>query len=69
MKLLKFTEAPGRRVALVADKTRLPATKGTWNAAGSMDIDAKDGPRIGAGSADIIAGVERDGFFVWPQDA
>ena len=33
---------------------------------GTVNIDAADGPRIGASSAEIIETIESDGFYIWP---
>ncbi|MBP8230970.1 MAG: hypothetical protein KAY22_01560 [Rhizorhabdus sp.] len=65
MKLYKFTEQTGSRVALAAEQNPdLPA--GAWRAAGTIEINRGDGPRIGAGSDEIMDGIDREGVFVWP---
>lgn len=64
MKLYKFTS--GGRVAVTKDKTGSNLPSGKWKFESEMEINAGDGPRIGASSAQILAGIERDGYFIWP---
>ena len=67
MKLYKFQASTGMGTALSKDQTgaNLPArTLGGWLPQGTLDIQATDGPRIGADSAEIIAAIERDGYYV-----
>jgi len=64
MKLYKFIS--GRRNALTKDKSGSNLPGGKWTFESEIGINAGDGPRIGASSADILAGVERDGYFTWP---
>jgi hypothetical protein len=52
------------RVVVVEDSAKLPP--GTWAPRGSVDVNQGDGPRIGANSDDILAGIERDGYYEWP---
>jgi uncharacterized membrane protein len=67
MLLYKFG-ARGSRVALTQDKTgsNLPEDGRPWKLLGLTRVDASDGPRIGADSTDIIAAIEKDGFFIFP---
>jgi hypothetical protein len=67
MLLYKFG-ARGSRVALTQDKTgsNLPEDGRPWKPLGSTRVDASVGRQIGADSADIIAAIEKDGFFVFP---
>ena len=66
MRLYKFQKKLGTRTAVTTDQTgaNLPAEATPWILVGPMKIDATDGPRIGAASADIIAAVEADGYYV-----
>jgi hypothetical protein len=68
MKLHKFNSTFGSRVALTKDKTgsNLPSGAANWKYVGTMDVDSTDGPRIGASSPDIISGIQKDGYFLWP---
>ena len=63
-----FKQARGSRKAITLDKAgvNLPAVPQPWIYEKQMTIDAGDGPRIGASSADIIAAIEADGIFIWP---
>lgn len=65
-KLYKFKSDRGE-VAVTSDKTgaKLPP-RHKWQYIGEVNISADDGPRIGADSADIVGGVERDGYFILP---
>jgi hypothetical protein len=68
MVLYKFG-ARGSRVALTQDKTgsNLPEDGRPWKPLGPTEIDASGGPsRIGADSTDIIAAIEKYGFFIFP---
>ena len=67
MLLYKFG-AYGSRVALTQDRagSNLPEDGRPWKPLGSTRVNASDAPRIGADSADIIAAIEKDGFFVFP---
>jgi hypothetical protein len=67
MLLYKFG-AHGSQVALTQDETgsNLPQSGRPWKPLGSTRIDASYGPRIGANPADIIAAIEKDGFFIFP---
>jgi len=70
MKLYRFKATTGMGMALTDDKTgaKLPKRQfGTWQFDKEMDINEQDGSRIGAGSDDIVQGVQRDGYFLWPQ--
>lgn len=69
VKLTKYMEEGGSRIALAAEPGKLPKIGKGWKEIGTVEISATDGPRIGANSADIIAGVEKDGHFVLPKDS
>lgn len=54
-------------MAITDEKTGANLPSGyKWKYVGEMQIDAADGPRIGADSAHIVEGVKRDGNFIWP---
>jgi hypothetical protein len=70
MKLYRFKATTGMGMALTDDKSgaKLPKRKfGAWAFDKEMNISAGDGPLIGADSDQIIKGIERDGYFLWPQ--
>lgn len=66
MKVYRFRKPFG--VAVTSDKSgnNLPDDGRRWLPDGEMEIEAADGLRIGASSADIVNGVEKHGFYVWP---
>jgi hypothetical protein len=67
MKVYKFTSFAG--VALTTDQTgaNLPAAEmGRLVFESPVDIHEPPSPRIGASSADVIAAIRQDGYFVWP---
>lgn len=56
------------RVAATDDKSgaKLPTEFGPWSL--TREIDLQPGEhRIGASADDIIAGVKKDGYYMWPQ--
>jgi hypothetical protein len=67
MKFVKYVEEGGRRVAVASDPGKLPKVGRGWKEFGPIEIEATDGPRIGADSAEIIAAVESDGYFMLPE--
>jgi hypothetical protein len=72
MLLYIFKKGRGSRKALTADKegSNLPQDGRSWPWVfeKKIDIDGSDGPRIGASSAQIIAGIEKKGYFLWPVE-
>jgi hypothetical protein len=68
MLLHKFKKARGWKAALTTDRTgtSLPADGQPWIYEKDIDINPTDGPRIGASSTEIIQGVLKDGYFLWP---
>jgi hypothetical protein len=67
MLLYKFGAGVGTRVVLTQNKTgsTLPADGRPWKALGTARIDTSTSD-IGANCADIIAALEKQGFFVFP---
>jgi alpha/beta superfamily hydrolase len=67
MLLYKFGAGVGTRVVLTKDKTgsTLPADGRPWKALGTARVDTSTSV-IGADCADIIAALEKQGFFVFP---
>jgi hypothetical protein len=67
MLLYKFGAAVGTRVVLTKDKTgsTLPTDGRPWKALGTTRVDTSTSD-IGADCADIIAALEKQGFFVFP---
>jgi hypothetical protein len=67
MLLHKFTKPQGSGAVLTTDArgenlpNRIP-----WQYEKPIEIKADDGPRVGASSAEIIAGVRAKGYFLWP---
>jgi len=68
MLLYKFGAAVGQRVALTAAHSgkNLPADGAPWKPMGTMRIEPGGTPLIGASSDEIIAGIQKEGFFIWP---
>jgi hypothetical protein len=67
MKVYRFTSFT--HVALTTDQTgaNLPAAQvGRWAFQTSLDIHEPASPRIRASSADVLAAIRQDGYFVWP---
>jgi hypothetical protein len=71
MLLYIFKKGHGGQKALTADKagSNLPQDGGPWMFEKTINIEAADGPRIGASSADIISSIEKKGYFLWPVDS
>ena len=67
MKLYRFI--CGRSVAVTANPTgdRLPPSKEPWVKNGSINVKSTDRLRLGASSKDILDGVRKLGYFVWPS--
>jgi hypothetical protein len=67
MKVYRFTSFT--HVALTTDQTgaNLPAPDiGRWVFQNPVDIQEPPSPRIGASSAEVLAAIRQDGYFVWP---
>jgi len=65
--VFKPTTGTGRVVT--DDKTggKLPKrVLGSWEFEREVTIDADGVPIIGADSDDVIAGVKKDGYYLWP---
>lgn len=72
--LYKFRPAPfgGQRVGLTPDQSgsNLPPDGAPWEPIGSVDISVgPDESVVGGSPAEIIAGINRDGYFVWPIES
>lgn len=67
MRLYKFQEQTGSRMALAAEQNPDQLPSGAWLASGEVHIERGDGPRIGADSDDILDTIEREGIFIWPK--
>jgi hypothetical protein len=67
MLLHKFKRPEGLGAVLTTDARgeNLPS-RISWRYEKPIEIKADDGPRIGASSAEIIAGVKAKGYFLWP---
>lgn len=64
-----FSATTGTRKAITHDKSgsKLPPRKfGKWVFQREIDINATDGQRIGASSAEIVEVIEREGYLLWP---
>ena len=68
MKYHIFRAGVGNQMAITDDETgaKFPKRTGAWKYDRPMEINATDGPRIGADSSEIVASVERDGYFILP---
>ena len=68
MLLHKFHKDVGLRCALTQDKSggNLPNDGMPWIYEKPIYVYESDEPRIGASSVEIIAGVQADGYFLWP---
>jgi hypothetical protein len=64
MKLLKFVERNGPRSVVVKDESTLPKVGSGWVAAGTIDVQSGEPPRIGASADEILANIETHGFFM-----
>ena len=49
------------------DGASLPPQFAPWTHEKSIEIDADDGPRIGADSSEIVEDIQRNGFHIWPK--
>jgi len=67
MKLYKFKEKTGNRMALAIEQDPDDLPSGAWEAIGTIEVNKGDGPRIGADSDEILDAVEREGLFVLPR--
>ena len=69
MQTFKFKAAKGGKIAVSTDPkgSNLPQELGPWTYMGARKIDAADGPRVGKGSADIVADLNRDGYSILPE--
>lgn len=69
MLIYKFRKPQGWRSALTEDETgaNLPEDGTPWKYEKKIEISADDGPRVGASSEEIIAGVKANGFVLWPS--
>jgi hypothetical protein len=64
---LEATAGIGRAVRSNRKGAGLPKPRvGGWRFVERIDINRSDGPRIGASSREIVEGVEKDGYFIWP---
>ena len=65
-----FHSTAETQVAITDDRTgaRLPKPEfGYWEQMKSVSIKPGGGPLIRADSDDVIAGVSRNGYYLWPQ--
>ena len=53
-------------LALTSDHTGANLPGDGWVLVEDAEINEDDGPRIGASSVEIIAGVAKDGYFILP---
>jgi hypothetical protein len=70
VKYYVFKGSTGTARAVTDDKTgaKLPKRDfGSWVYERDIDIEPSDPPRIGADSREIVEGVKKDGYFLWPQ--
>jgi hypothetical protein len=64
-----FEATAGTGMAVTSNRTGagLPKPRvGSWRFVEKIDIKPFDGPRTGASSREIVEGVAKDGYFVWP---
>jgi hypothetical protein len=54
------------RTAFTSDHAGANLPGDGWVLVEDAEINEDDGPRIGASSAEIIAGVAKDGYFILP---
>ena len=68
MEVHVFRNRLGSKQIISQDKSggNLPDVGQPWIYAKSLNIEATDGPRIGASSEEIIKGIEANGIFYWP---
>ncbi len=70
MQFYKFkSKKKAKKLGFTTDPegANLPAVLAPWEAAGTINLRPGDGPKTGDNSTAIIAGVERDGYFVYPS--
>ncbi len=70
MRVYRFKSTKKKtKVGFTTDSSgaNLPAALGPWEPHGTTTLRHGDGPKIGDNSSAIIAGVERDGFFIYPS--
>ena len=62
----RFHEAHGPKVAITKDITgaNLPKSESAWKADGQTEIIEGGGLRLGVDPKEIIAAIEREGYFV-----
>jgi hypothetical protein len=65
-----FRGTTGTQMVITSDDTgaKLPRRElGVWALMKTVSIAPGGGPLIGADSDAVIAGVEKDGYYLWPQ--
>jgi|ThiBio_1000_plan_1041568.scaffolds.fasta_scaffold12116_3 hypothetical protein len=70
MRLHRFKPASNKKkIGFTIDPSgaNLPEKFAPWVSAGTVNIRAGDGPKVGDNANAILAGVERDGFFIFPS--
>jgi len=68
MKLYRFVSSG--QIGLTPDQrgTNLPpVAPGGWQPQGSVEIRGAEIPRLGASSAQILAAIQQEGYFVYPD--
>jgi hypothetical protein len=68
LKLYLFREEDSERVAFTADAggSRLPPIGSVWRLSGDMNLGDAVSLAKGSNAFDMVKGVERDGYFIWP---
>ena len=66
MPYYRFHEADGSAAAITDDITggKLPRPKSVWKADGLTNVEVGGRPRFGVETAEIIACIEREGFYL-----
>jgi hypothetical protein len=65
-----FQAVPGIQVAVTSDSTgkKLPKRQsGGWYPMRTIAVRPGGGPLIDADSDEVIAAIDRDGYFLWPK--
>ena len=65
-----FQAVPGIQMAVTSDSTgkKLPKPpSGGWYPMRTLVVEAGGGPLIDADSDEVIAAIDRDGYFLWPN--
>ena len=65
-----FQGTTGTQIAITDDPrgTKLPKRQlGNWQPMKGISVQPGGGPLIGADSDEIIAGIAKDGYYLWPQ--